>query len=213
MAKGTELKVQVRDVLGKKVGQLRRQGFIPANIYGHNVQSLAVQVDLDELKRVLRTAGRNDLVHLEVDGQEPRPAFIRDVQHNPVTDAVLHVDFLQISLKEKVRMDVPVHLVGTAPAVSAYGGVLMHGVDHVTVEALPTDVPSFVEADVSRLTSMEHALHVSDLKVPAGVAVLTDPELVVAKVAHSALERAVAAEEAAAGEVVTAEAEPAPTQE
>jgi len=204
---GTELKVQVRDVLGKKVGQLRRHGIVPANIYGHNVQSLAVQVDEDDLKQVLRMAGRNDIVQLKVDGQEPRPVFIRDVQHNPVTDVVLHADFLQISLKEKVRLDVPVHLVGSAPAVSTYGGVLVHGVDHVTVEALPMDVPSFVEADVSGLADTEHALHVSDLKLPAGVTVLTDPELVVAKVAHSAVERAAAAEEGAAEEAAETAAE------
>ena len=184
----TELKVTPREVLGKKVRALRREGLTPANIYGPKVESTAVQVLTEELRHVLKTAGRNDIVYLRLDGDEPRPTFVRDIQQNPVTDAILHVDFFQISLRDKVRADVPIHLVGLSPAVDTFGGILMHGLDHVTVEALPTEVPSFLELDVSPLVEINQALHVSDLELPEDVTLLTDPEQVVAKVAPPAVE-------------------------
>jgi large subunit ribosomal protein L25 len=184
----TELKVAPRDVLGKKVKALRRQGVTPANIYGSHVDSQSIQLSTEELRHIIKTAGRNDIVYLRLDGDDPRPTFIRDVQQNPVTDAILHVDFLQISLREKVKADVPIHLVGLAPAVDTFGGILMHGLDHVSVEALPTEVPSFIEVDVTSLVEINAALHVSDVPVPEGVTILTDVEQVIAKVAPPAVE-------------------------
>jgi large subunit ribosomal protein L25 len=184
----TELKVTPREVLGKKVRALRREGLTPANIYGPKIESTAVQVLTEELRQVLKTAGRNDIVYLRLDGDEPRPTFVRDIQQNPVTDAILHVDFFQISLRDKVRADVPIHLVGLSPAVDTFGGILMHGLDHVTVEALPTEVPSFLELDVSSLIEINQALHVADLELPEEVTLLTDAEQVVAKVAPPAVE-------------------------
>ncbi len=184
----TELSVNPREILGKKVRKMRREGITPANIFGHHVESRAIQVSTEELKHVLRSAGRNDIVYLRLDGDEPRPTFVRDVQQNPVSDAILHVDFMQISLKDKVRLEVAIHLVGLAPAVDTLGGILVHGLDHVTVEALPTEVPSVIEVDADGLEAIDQALHVSDLQVPEGVTILTDMEQVVAKVAPPAVE-------------------------
>jgi len=133
-----------------------------------------------------------------------------------VSDAILHVDFLQISLKEKVRLDVPLHIVGLSPAVDRLGGIMVHGLDHVTVDALPTDVPSFIEVDVSGLEEIGDALKVSDLPIPVGVTVLTDIEQVVAKVAPPAVELVVeeeAAAEAEAAEAAEAAAAEAPAEE
>jgi large subunit ribosomal protein L25 len=194
-ASRTELTVTPREVVGKKVKALRREGVIPANIYGRGIDSTAVQVRIDELQSVLKTAGRNEIVYLTLDGEEARPTFIKQVQHHPWADHILHVDFLQISLKEKVKIDVPIHLVGLAPAVDRYSGILVHGLDHITVEALPTDVPSSVEADVSGLEEIDAAFHVSQLEIPEGVTLLTDPEQVVAKVSPPAVEIVVEEEE------------------
>ena len=209
-----ELKVTPRDVLGKKVSRLRREGVIPANVYGHGLDSVAIQVPKDELVHVMRTAGRNEIVYLRLDGEEPRPTFLRQVQRNPVTDAILHVDFYQISLKEKVRMEVPVSLVGTAPAEQTHGGTLLHSLDRISVEGLPTDIPSVIEVDVSGLEEIDAAIHVGELNVPEGITVLTDAEQVVAKIAPPQVERAAeevaeeaAAEEAAAGEAAAESAE------
>jgi len=196
MAKRTkvELKVSARPVLGKKVKRLRREGIIPANVYGRGLDSLAIQVVRDDLVRVVRTAGRNEIIYLRLDGEEPRPTFVRQIQRNPVTDAILHVDFYQISLLEKVRMEVPVALVGSAPAEQAYGGTLLHSLDSITVEGLPTDIPSVIEVDVSGLEEIDAAIHVGELDVSDRVAVLSDPEVVVAKIAPPHVEKAVEGE-------------------
>jgi large subunit ribosomal protein L25 len=190
-----ELKVSPREVLGKKVKALRREGVIPANVYGHALESAAIQVAKEELVQLLRTAGRNEIVYLRLDGEEPRPVFLRQIQRNPVTDAILHVDFYQISLREKVRMEVPVMLVGTAPAEQTHGGTLLHSLDRITVEGLPTEIPSVIEVDVSGLEEIDATIYVSELSVPGEVTVLTDPEQVVAKVAPPQVEKEVEEEE------------------
>jgi len=200
MASRAELTVNAREVLGKKVRALRREGITPGNIFGRGVDSTAIQFSTDDLRQVLKTAGRNEIVYLMLAGEDARPSFVKSVQHHPVADNILHVDFLQISLKEKVRIDVPVHLVGLAPAVDRYAGILVHGLDRVTVEALPTAVPSFLEADVSFLEEIDAALHVSDLNIPEGVTLLTDPEQVVAKVSPPAVVQVEEVAEPAEGE-------------
>ena len=204
-----ELTVSPRPVLGKKVKRLRREGIIPANVYGRALDSVAIQVVRDDLVRVIRSAGRNEIIYLRLDGEEPRPTFVRQVQRNPVTDAILHVDFYQISLVEKVRMEVPLALVGTAPAEQAYGGTLLHSLDSITVEGLPTDIPSVIEVDVSGLEEIDAAIHVGGLNVPDEVAVLTDPEVVVAKIAPPHVEKEVEEEVVEAVEAAEAPAEKA----
>lgn len=189
MAEKVELKVAPREVLGKKVRALRREGITPANIYGNKIDSQAVQVPSDELLRVLKIAGRNEIVFITLDGGEARPTFVHDIQRNPITDAILHVDFLQIDLSKKLKIDVPLHLEGTPPAVETHQGILVQSLDHVTVETLPTSVPSYIVADVSVLEEIDQALHVSDLPLPDGVEMVTDGEQLVAKVAPPVVEK------------------------
>jgi len=195
-----ELNVSPRPVLGKKVKRLRREGIIPANVYGRALDSVAIQVARDDLVRVVRSAGRNEIIYLRLDGEEPRPTFVRQIQRNPVTDAILHVDFYQISLAEKVHIEVPLSLVGTAPAEQTYGGTLLHSLDSITVEGLPTDIPSVIEVEVSSLEEIDAAIHVGELDVPDEVTVLTDPEVVVAKIAPPHVEKEVEEEEVVAAE-------------
>jgi large subunit ribosomal protein L25 len=179
-----ELAVTPRSVLGKKVKVLRRQGITPANIYGHGLTSEAVQVPTPDLARTIRVVGLNTMLQLHVEGEKKlRPVFVRYVQRDPITDEFLHVDFYQVSLKEKIRLEVPLVIVGEAPAVSVQGGVLLHGVNTITVEGLPTDLPPHIEVDVSGLADFDDAVHVKDLEVSPDVTLLVDPELVVAKVA------------------------------
>lgn len=175
------LNVAPRGVLGKKVRALRREGFIPANIYGHRVDSVAVQVVTDDFKHLLKEHGRRELVYIQIEGAE-RPTFIRDIQRNPVTDQILHVDFLQISLTETVRLEVPIHLTGKSPAVVDLGGILTHQLSQVTVEALPMSIPSLIEVDVGVLEEINSTVTVSDLKPIDGVTFLTDAESVIARV-------------------------------
>lgn len=185
----TVLKVARRERLGKKVRALRREGIIPANIYGQHAASIAVQLPADDLRRLMKGHGRNEIIYVSVDGEE-RPTFIRDIQRNPVTDQILHVDFMQISLTERVRIEVPIHFVGESPAVDTYGGILTHHLNQVLVEALPTAIPQFIEIDVSSLTEIGQSLHVSDLVPPEGVVILHDMEAAVVRVDLPAAERA-----------------------
>jgi large subunit ribosomal protein L25 len=200
----TQLNLVRREVIGKKVRALRRQGIIPANIYGHNVDSLAVQVGSDELRLLMKRHSRNEIIYVRVDGRE-RPTFVRDVQRNPVTDQIVHVDFLQISLTEKVRLEVPVHFNGVAPAVTTFGGIVTHATNQVLVEALPTAVPSVIEVDISDLTEIGQSIHVGDLPEMEGVVFLTDAGSVIVRIDLPAAERAEEAEVAAEGEEAAAE--------
>ena len=194
----TQLRVTRRTVLGKKVKALRREGVTPANIYGHKLESLAVQAPTPEVTHALRTSSRNAIFDLTVDGDgATRPAVVRDLQRDPVTGRILHIDFFQISMTEKMRADVPVVLTGTSPAVSTYGGVLLQTLESVAVEALPADIPPQFEIDVSKLTELEQSVHVRDLAFdPANVTLHSDPDVVLARVATPRL--AAAEEEGAA---------------
>lgn len=203
----TALNLARREALGKKNKALRRSGVVPANIYGHRVDSVAVQVPSEELRLLLKRISRNEIIYVAVDGEE-RPTFIRDIQRNPVTDQILHVDFLQISLTEKVRMEVPLHFKGQSSAVDTLGGILTHTTNHVLVEALPTSVPQSIEVDVSVLTEVGQALHVSDIAPPEGVLIVTDEEVTIVRVDLPAAERA--EEEAAAVAVEGEEGAAAP---
>jgi len=179
-----ELAVAPRSILGKKVKTLRREGITPANIYGHGIPSQAVQVLTPDLTRTIRVAGRNTMLQLHVEGEKKqRPVFMRTVQRNPITDEFLHVDFYQVSLKEKIRIEVPLVIVGEAPAVSDYQGILLQNVNVITMEGLPGDLPPLLEVDVSGLEEIDDAVHLKDLEVSPDVTVLAEPELVVAKVA------------------------------
>lgn len=210
MANAT-LTVEARTVLGKKVARLRRGGVTPANVYGHGLASATVQVSTPELQRLLKETTRNAIIDLKVAGERsPRPVMIRSVQRDPVSHELLHVDFYQVSLKERMRAEVPVHLVGVSPAVKDLGGILLHELEALAVRALPTDIPPAIEVDVSGLTELEQAIHVGQLPGSDRYEVLTDPEVVVVKVASPRLaaEAAEAAEAEAVAEAMEEAASP-----
>jgi large subunit ribosomal protein L25 len=207
-----ELQVAPRSVLGKKVAALRRTGHTPANVYGHRVDSKAVQANTVELAHLLRSTGRNALISLIIAGENaPRTVMVRDVMRNPLYGKMLHVDFYQVNLTEKMKAEVPVVLTGTSEAVTTFGGVLMQTVDVIHVEALPADLPSEYIVDVGVLTQLDQAIHVRDLRIDeAKVTVLSDPEVVVARVAAPRL--AAEEEEAAAAPAEGEEGAEAPAE-
>ncbi len=212
------LEAQRRTVLGKRVRRLRRQGIVPANIYGAGIESIPVQVDARALRPVLLEAGTTTIVDVQLrDGTAARqtyPVLIEHIQRHPATGELLHLDLLKVDLGKPVRAEVPVTLVGEAPATKS-GGVLFHPVATLEVEALPRDLPRAIEVDVSTLEEIEAQITVGDLRLPPGVKVDAEPETVVVKVVPSKLEREVAAEEAEAAAEAgpAAEAEQAPAAE
>lgn len=201
---GVQLMVDPRVVTGKKVKTLRRQGIVPAHLYGRGTESLALQAPASSITTLLRTAERNTIIDLRINGEgESRPVMLRGVQRDPVTDELVHIDFFQISLTERIHADVQLILTGEAPAVHIFSGVLLQNLDRLTVEALPTEIPGHIDVDVSDLDTLDSAIHVRDIEIPPNVLLLSDPDQVVAKVSPPRLvteeeEAAAAAEEAAA---------------
>ena len=213
---------QKREVLGRKVKNLRKQGIIPAHIFGHKIETIHTQVKEHDFKKVFEKAGETGIIDLQID-KKSHPVLIRNVQINPVTDALLHIDFYQVNLSEKVKVNVPLEITGEAPAVEKKIGLLLTPITEVEVEALPTDIPENIQIDISNLVEIGEVLKVQDLKVDrAKIEILTDPELVVIQIGElvtkemEAVEaEAEAATEAAAetAEVTEGEAPPAGEKE
>ncbi len=180
-----ELQVAPRTVFGKKVAQLRRDGKTPANVFGHRLESRAVEADTAALTQLLRGITRNAIINLNVDGEPTvRTVVVRELTRNPVTDRLLHVDFYQVSMTETMRADVALVLTGVSDAVLTFGGVLLQMLETVSIEALPADIPAQFDVDVSVITQLEGAVHVKDLGIDTSKLTLhTDPEVVVARVA------------------------------
>ena len=202
------LKATQREVLGKKTRFLRRQGITPTHLYGHNLRSLALQCNTAELQQVVAQAGRTRLISLEVDGKQPRSVFVREIQRDEVARQLLHVDFYQVRKGEKIAVNVPIVLVGEAPAMKEKGRMLIHGITSLSIESLPDSVPPKIEVDLSPLEELEQAIHVKDIVLDPDITVNADPEQLVVKVSKAVVKEVV--EEVVAE--VEAEAE-APTEE
>ncbi len=213
--KHTKLLAEKRKVLGKKVKKLRREGIIPGNVYGKTIKSQSVQTKQDEFLKVYAEVGETGLVDLTI-GEQIIPVLIQNVNKN-FRNQILHTDFYAVNLKEKVKAAVPLEIVGEPKAVIDKVGLLMNILSEIEVEALPEELPEKIEVNVERLSNIDEQITVADLKVPAGVEVLTDKEQVVSKIAElitkEAQEEAAAEKEAAeaakaeAGEVAVEGAE------
>jgi len=200
-----ELQASPRTVLGKKVRHLRRQGMLPANLFGHNLASQALQVEEKAFQRVFAQAGMNTLVSLKVEGAEPKMVLIRGLQRNPLKRDLLHVDFYQVAMMEKLTAQVPLVFVGEAPGVAA-GGILLHNIDEVEIECLPGDLLRHIDVDISGLKEIDDAIYVKNLQVSAAIRILRDPDELVVKILPPAKEEV----EEVAAEVAPAEVEEVP---
>jgi large subunit ribosomal protein L25 len=219
-----KIKASKRDVLGKKNRFLRRQGVTPAHLFGHSLKSQVLQCDTDELKKIVAHAGTTRLVSLKVEGEkESKNVFVREIQRDALSRQLLHVDFYQVKKGEKMSMDVPIVLVGEAPAMKGKGRIMSHGTTVLRIECLPEKVPPQIEVDISVLLDIDQAIHVKDIILDPDILVRDDPELLVAKVSEIVIkveeekpvvEEAVVAEAGAevkaeeAGEKPSAEAAP-----
>jgi large subunit ribosomal protein L25 len=176
MARSAAIQATVRDGRGKGAARsVRREGRIPAVLYGHGEASVPLTVDAQSFSRILREISvENTLIDLELDAQPPLKVLVREVQRHPYRDEVLHVDFFHISMEEKITVQVPVVLVGTPRGVRVSGGVLDHAMREIEVSCLPQDIPEKVEIDVSGLDIGE-AVRPSELNLP-DVQILGDPD-------------------------------------
>lgn len=176
------LKATHRMVLGKKTRFLRRQRITPAHLYGRGVSSVALQCDTDELVNLVAHAGKTRLINLEVDGEKPKSVFVREIQRDVITRELLHIDFYQVKRTEKIAVDVPIVLIGEAPALKFKGRMLIHGINSLSVECLPTNVPPQIDIDITQLEEVEQAIHVKDIVLDPEITVHADPEQLVAKI-------------------------------
>jgi large subunit ribosomal protein L25 len=214
MAQQTELEISRREVMGKAVKRLRKEGIIPANIFGHNEAPMAIQIDAGAFERLRRSHGSRSVLTLRMPGtKRTQTALIRHVQREPHTSKIIHVDFFRVSLSERIRVKVPLHFIGEAPAVKTENGVMLHLLDAIEVECVARDIPEYLEVDVSGLSEIDAILHASDVKLPANFTLITDPEEGIVKVAATRAEVAEeAAEAAAASEAAPAAAQTTTTQ-
>ena len=193
-----ELQANNRDILGKGVRFLRRQGITPVHLFGHDLKSLALQCQTAKLERSLAEAGEIRLVTLKVrDEKKVRPVLVREVQRESLTSKLLHVDFYQVKMDEKVEVEIPIVLVGEAPALGAKGNRLLRELDTLTIECLPSKIPTSLEVNVGSLTEAGQAVRVKDIAVDSDITVLSGPEqVVVTVIAQPEEKEKVVAEEA-----------------
>ncbi len=210
MAEAQTLAVRPRQVVGKKVAQLRRDGVLPGVIFGGHKDSASVQTDLRSFERSYRRWGNTTLLSLEGLDGDAIPALIHGVARDTMTGRLLHVNFQRVSLTEKTHAEVPLHFVHESPAVKTLGAVLVHARDHVTVEAFPQDIPHAIDVDLQPLVEIDDALYVRDLVFDKTIVkIIDDPDELVVKAVpvHIEVEPVAAVAVPAEGEIVAEGAE------
>jgi large subunit ribosomal protein L25 len=203
-----ELKIKAakRDVFGKRTRFLRRQGITPTHLFGRSLESIPLQCDTKELKKIVTRAGTTRIISLDVEGEnEAKNVFLREIQKDAITRELLHVDFYQVRKGEKMTMDVPIVLVGEAPAMKAKGRIISRGTTVLSLECLPEKVPPQIEVDISGLVELDQSIYVKDIHLDPDITVNDDPELLVVKISEVVIkveEEVPVAEVEAEGEAV-----------
>ncbi len=217
MSNEIELKSQTRDVIGKQVKELRRQGLLPAIVYGAGIEPTPIQLDSLDAERVLVGVGSSTLIDLHI-GDDVHKVLVRDLQRDVIKRNPIHIDFLAVAMDVKITTVVPVELVGKSPAVQELGGVLVTGLSEIEVEALPSDLPDRVSVDLELLETFDDSITVGDLYLGDGVTVLTDEDEFIANVVYQTMEEIVEEveeleDELAEPELVGEEGEEMPAEE
>lgn len=175
------LSVKIRKTLGKKTKTLRKEGVIPAILYGPRIKPLPLKVDLKDFKKVYKTAGESSLISLKI-GEKESKVLIHDVQRHPLTDEFLHVDFYEPLLKEKVTATISLVFVEKAPAVEELGGTLIKNISEVEVKGLPQELPKEIQVNIGSLKTFDDDILIKDLKIEKDIEILKEPDEVVVSV-------------------------------
>ncbi len=175
------LTAQSREITGKKVKKLRSQGIIPAHVFGHKIDSENISVDEKEFKNIFHKSGETGIINLKI-GSKDYPVLVKGMHLDPVTLKMLHVDFYKVNLSEKVKVQVPLEVIGESPAVETKIGLLLTPVSEVEVEALPADLPEKIEVNIESLKEVGDTITIGDLKINDKIEILSDAELVVASI-------------------------------
>jgi large subunit ribosomal protein L25 len=171
-----------RQITGKAVARLRRDGQLPGVVYGHGEGSANVTVDTHEFEQLRRHAGPNALIDLSIDGKKSKPVLVNGVQVHPVTRRPLHVDLFLVRMTEELTVDVPLISTGVSAAVEDANGTLIHAIESIKVRALPDHLPQSISYSIESLVDFDAMIHVRDLTIPSDVTLVTDPDETVARV-------------------------------
>ncbi len=182
-----ELKAQTRTVLGRKVRALRREGLVPAELYGHNVANQHLSVPVKEFSKVYREAGEHTVVNLVTEDGARTPVIIAEVAHAPLTGNPIAIDFHQVRMDEKLQAKVPIAFIGEAPAMKL-GFLIVKVLDEIPIEALPANIPHRIEVNLSSLEHLGQSIHLAEIAMPKDVKVLAPGETVIATVTERAKE-------------------------
>ena len=193
------LQAKPRQVVGKQVHALRRAGQVPAVIYGRHLEPMIISLDFRESTRVLPGVSSSQLVSVNVEGK-PHMTLVREKQVHPVTGALLHVDFQEVSMTEKLRVTVGIIFKGESPAVKTYNGVIVTSQEELEVECLPQDLVSHIDVDLSVLKEIGDTIHVRDIVLSSAIEVLTDLDEIVVLVTPPLAEEVAPEVEAAVAE-------------
>ena len=195
------LSLSRRQIIGKKVKTLRRKGIVPVHMYGSGTEPLSLQTDGLELQQLLPRVGTNVPLSIRLeDGPGENICFVREVQRHPVTEEILHVDFLRVDVSQSIQAEVPINVVGVSPAVRDLNGTLLLQLQSILVEALPMNVPASLEVDISGLDDFEKAVYVTDVAVGSLVTLITGSDEMIARVSAPRIEVEETAEEEGEGE-------------
>lgn len=173
------LEAQKRTETGKRVKALRKDGKLPAVIYGRDLNSTPLTLEKRETVHIISKVSGSTLLTIKLDNEE-HAVLLRDIQRDFLKNDVLHIDFLAVSLKEKLRTQVSITLVGDAPVLEDFDALVVSGLDQIEVECLPQDLPETIEVDLSNLSEIGAAIYVKDIVIPANVEVITSPEELIA---------------------------------
>ncbi len=201
----TILTAEMRTITGKKVNALRKQGLIPANVFGPKFESKSITVSVKDFMNAYKVAHETGIVYINVE-KDSIPTLIKDIQKHPVNGFLLHVDFRKIDLTQKIVTTVPVHFFGESVAVNQLNGVLITQNDHLDIEALPEKIPGHIEIDISTLKEIGDEITVKDIPVNPDYVVITEPETVVVSVTAHKEESVIPETTTTAPEVITEKA-------
>ncbi len=176
------LQAKTRTKLGKQASQVRLERLIPAVVYGNKVENQVLTVSRSEFEKIYTNAGASNLVDLVIEGASQVPVLIHDVQRDPRLNEVIHVDFYQVNMAEKLTAHIPLKFIGESKAVKGLGGILIKNFAHIEVRCLPQDLVPEIIVDISALQTFEDNIKIKDLAVPASIEVMTTPGAIVATV-------------------------------
>lgn len=160
-----ELIATKRTELGKKSKTLRNQRKVPGVIYAKGEQSVPVTLDLFQFEKVFKQAGETSLIDVTIDSKAFGKVLVSEIDYHPVKDIIVHVNLRKVNLKEKIKAQIPIVVVGESPIVKGGEGLLLTLINEIEVEALPADLPHSIEVDISGLTEVDQGIEVKDLKI------------------------------------------------